>query len=439
VFAVFSRYARFAYIARLYLISLAIFSFAFAFPATLMNFYLEALGFDRAYIGVFHASSQFGGLVLALPALVFFERIGRRAALVFGAAFSIAMRLPTVLTTSPELILIAEALSGFGTVIFGLASVSLLADASTEDHRTALYGSSDFVRTIAILLGSMTAGSLPALIAPWLHVGEESAQAYQVVLVASFIVRMIGVFPLIMIARQRPANGEPTAALPEVRALRYLNPRVLLNQRPQVYALAAPFMLLLIAEALVFTFFNLLMRDWFGAGDALIGVVIGLNALIGAVAALLAPRVAAWLGYRPTIVWGSFATAVSIAAFALSPNLLVGILVVFIQVAVSQVVRVLYRVYVVNVSPREDYFIVSAVMAIAANVGPAVAPPISGFVQRSLGYTPLFVASVALTMLAAGLFAIFTRRTHWHPRDEQSAPVHPPASIQRPSPQTPLE
>ncbi|BCX06006.1 MAG: hypothetical protein KatS3mg053_3944 [Candidatus Roseilinea sp.] len=432
-------FRRFTHIARLYLIWVAIYYFTFAFPATLMNFYLEALGFDRAFIGLFHGASQFGGLILALPALLCFEWMGRRAALVFGAAVASLARLPTVLATAPEVILAAEALSGFGTVIFGLASVSLLADASAEDHRAALFGVGDFTRTIAVLLGSIFAGSLPALIAPLLQVGGESAEAYRAALVAAFIVRTLAVVPLAMIARRRPVPGEPTAALPNVRAARYLNPRILLGQRLQVYALGVPFMLLLAAEALVFTFFNLLMRDRFGASDAQIGLIIGVNALIGSVAALLAPRAAERMGDRPAIVWGSFATAAGVAAFALSPNLLLSALSVFIQVAVSQISRVLYRVYVVNVSRRDEYFIVSVVMAIAANIGPAVAPPASGLIQHAFGYAPLFAASIAMTVIAALSFDLIAR---WISRSAQVAPqalAHSPSPVQRPYPQTPLE
>ncbi len=430
---------RFSGIARLYLIWVAIYYVTFAFPATLMNFYLEALGFDRAFIGLFHSASQFGGLILALPALLCFERIGRRAALVFGAAFASLARLLTVLVTAPEIILAAEALSGFGTVIFSLASVSLLADASAEDHRAALFGFSDFTRTAAVLLGSVSAGSLPTLIAPLLQVGSESAEAYRAALVAAFVVRTLAVAPLALIARRRPARGEPTAALPEVRPLRYLDPRTLLRQRPQVYALAAPFMLLMAAEALVFTFFNLLMRDRFGASDAQIGLVIGVNALIGSLAALSAPRIADRMGYRPAVVWGLFATAAGLAAFAFSPNLPLGALSVFLQVAALQISRVLYRVYVVNVSLRDEYFIVSVVMAVAANIGPAVAPPVSGLIQSGFGYAPLFAAAIAMTLIAALAFDLIARRISRRPQGSRPAFAHAPSPAQRPFPRIPPE
>lgn len=426
------RLPRFGRIAQLYLVFIVLFYVSLAVSGTLMNLYLEALGLSRGFIGVFHSASQFGGLVLALPAMFAFDRMGRRAALVFGAAASAGVRMFTVLSPTPEVIFAAEALSGFGTVIFGLASVSLLADASSNDDRASLYAFADFVRTLALVAGGVFAGVLPAVVASRLSLPEGDAQTYQLVLIGSFVVRLLGVLPLVAIAFG-PGRGQredlppasehaPAAALPEVRALPYLRPRTLLAQRPQVYGFAIPYTLLLLAEALVFTFFNLLLRDRYGASDALIGAVIGLNALVGSAFSLLAPSIAARAGYVPAIVGGTLISAASIAAFALSAGLWAGVLAVFVQVASSQASRVLYRTFVINASPRQDYFIVSTMLALASNIGPAVGPPISGIVQDRVGFEPLFVAAVALTAIGALMFWVVARRS----------PLNPISSIRTP-------
>jgi MFS family permease len=396
-------------IARLYLIWVAVHFFTFAFPTTLINFYLDAMGFNRGWIGLFHAASQVGGLVLALPAIGVFQRIGRRRALVFGAVFASLLRLPTVLSPVPEVILAAEALSGFGTAMFGLASVSLLADASQPDQRAAVFGLSDFVRMLAVLLGSVAAGGLPALIAPLLQSEAQSAASYRAVLATSFVVRALAAIPLVLIARRKPSLDDPTASLPEIHPARYLNPRVLLSQRLRIYALSIPFALLLLTEALLFTFFNLILRDWFGANDAQVGVIVGLSALVGSLAALLAPRMVQGLGYRRAIVSGVLVSAGAIVAFALSPTLLLGTLAIFIQVAFDQITRVLYRVYAVNAVLRSEYFILGVVMSLAANIGPTIAPPIGGWLQSTSGYVPLFAAATGLSVLAAAVFALLDR------------------------------
>jgi predicted MFS family arabinose efflux permease len=261
----------------------------------------------------------------------------------------------------------------------------------------------------------------------------ESAGSYQVVLIASFVVRLLGIVPLAMIALRRSAprgatseQQAETETIPEVHALRYLNPRVLLAQPPRVFAFAVPFMLILLAEALVFTFFNLLLRDQFDASDALIGAVIGVNALIGSGIALLAPAAARRFGERATIVGSTLISAASLMVFAISINLTVGLAAVFVQVASSQISRVLYRAYVINVSPRQDYFIVNVMMALASNVGPAIGPPIAGIIQESFGYGPLFAAGVGLTAFAAVLFGWVARAVE---RRAQLSLTPRPASV----------
>jgi len=223
------------------------------------------------------------------------------------------------------------------------------------------------------------------------------------------VVRALAAIPLALIARRKPDREDATASLPDLYPARYLNPRVLLGQRPRIYALGVPFMLMLLAEAMLFTFFNLLLRDWFGASDAQIGVIIGLNALIGSLAALLAPHTAQRLGYQRALISSALISAGSIAAFALSTNLFLGALAIFVQVASAQIARVLYRAYAVNAVLRSEYFILGTVMSLAANIGPTIAPPIGGWLQSAFGYVPLFLTAIGLSVLAVVTFALLDR------------------------------
>jgi MFS family permease len=400
-------------IARLYLIWVALFFFSMAVSATLMNFYLDSIGMSRSQIGIFHAASQFGGLIVALPAIFAFEKMGRRAALVAGAALSTLPRFFTVLSATPNVIVAAEASSGFGAIVFGLASVSLLADASERDNRASVYAVADFTRTSSFLIGSVLAGVMPSLIAPVLDVPAQSPEAYRWTLFAAFAVRLAGVVPLLLIALRptHDAAKDEKDALPEVKALRYLNPKVLLATPMRVYGFAIPFMLMILADAFVFTFINLILREQFGATDATIGLVLGINLLIGSVAVLAAPALSARISDRAIIIWSTLFQAGCYALLGLSAGLLMGMLSIFALTIASQVSRVLYRAFTINSMRREDYFIASTMLAIAANAGPAIAPPISGFVQEIWGDAPIYVAAVVLTVAAAIFFAIVARVT----------------------------
>ncbi len=402
------RHARFGRIARLYLIWVALFFFSVAVSSTLMNFYLDSIGMLRGQIGIFHAASQFGGLIVAVPAIFAFEKMGRRAALVAGAALSTLPRFVTVLSSTPNVIIAAEAVSGFGAIVFGLASVSLLADASERDNRASVYAVADFTRTSSFLIGSVLAGVVPGLLAVAIDVPAQSPETYRWTLFASLAVRMAGIIPLLLIALQ-PASNDAQESLPDVKALRYLNPKVLLATPARVYGFAVPFTLMILADAFVFTFINLILREQFGASDAAIGLVLGINLLIGSLAVLAAPALSTRISDKTIIIWGTLFQAVCYGVLGASAGLLMGMLAIFALTIASQVSRVLYRAFTINSMRREDYFISSTMLALAANVGPAIAPPISGFMQQAYGETPLYVTAMALTIAAAILFAIVAR------------------------------
>ncbi len=402
------RHARLSRIARLYLVWVALYFFSLAVSGTLMNFYLDSIGMTRGQMGIFHAASQLGGVIVALPAIFLFEKMGRRSALVAGAMLSTLPRFLTVLSATPQVIIAAEAASGFGSIIFGLASVSLLADASDHDNRASVYATADFARTSAFLIGSVLAGIMPALIAPVLAVPAQSAASYRWTLFAAFVVRLAGALPLLLIALQ-PASDDARAALPGVKALRYLNPKILLAVPFRVYAFAVPFALTILADAFVFTFINLILREQFGASDATIGLVLGVNLLIGSLAVLAAPALSTRISDRAIIIAGTLFVALCYALLGMSAGLLMGMAAIFAMTIATQVSRVLYRAFTINAMRREDYFISSTMLALAANVGPAIAPPASGFLQERWGDAPVYVIAVALTVAAAILFALIAR------------------------------
>lgn len=235
--------------------------------------------------------------------------------------------------------------------------------------------------------------------------------------------------PLLMIALQS-ANGAEHETLPDVKAMRYLNPKVLLSTPARVYAFAIPFMLMIMGDAFVFTFINLILREQFNAGDATIGLVLGINLLIGSLAVLAAPVMSRRIGDKVIIIWGTLFTAVCYAVLGASAGLLMGMLAIFALTIASQVSRVLYRAYTINAMQPQDYFIASTMLALAANVGPAIAPPISGFMQQMYGDTPLYIIAMILTALAAVLFALAAR---------SFGPATPVVAVTPPVPQKHLE
>lgn len=374
----------------------AIFGFATAVPDTLMNFYLIGLGFDTGYVGMWHAASQIGAAITLFPSLWLFERMGRRAALVGGAALSNLARLSMFATPSPTFILFAEAASGFGTVLFSLASISLLADLSQTDNRAQLFSLHDGLRGLLGLLGGLCAAALPA----WLA-GAATAELrhYHLILTGSFILRLLGVLPLLAIHD-----------LPTLRPSQVFNPRALLRTRWQVMWLCAPYVLIQVSYLLLSPFFNLMLRQRYGASDFEVGVLLTLRGIVGGLSVLGLTTFAARLGSRRGVMTGLLGTALCFCALAFSQNLPAIMFILVLQVALFSIVLPLFRTEYIGAIQRNEYFVASGLMGFASGfVGPIISPPLSGLIQRDYGFEPLFWLSGAVMLLAALFFAAQTK------------------------------
>lgn len=389
--------------ARLFILAMMLFALGISGPATLMNLYLDAAGFDRVYIGWWQASSQFGGLIAMLPALWLFGRMGRRRALWLGAAISIAVRSLTVLSINPSVVILAEAASGFGTILYGLASVSFLADASTEADRAEVFSLNDFLRSVALMAGGVLAGWLPGLLAPALADPNALAASYRAVLIGSFAVRLVGVIPLWMIGHSAPGAVRPLRALEnnDLPVLHLINPRYLLSQPPQTYLLAAPYMLVWMSDSLFFPFFNLFLQDKFGLSAGAYGALAGARGLVGALALLTPPLLMARHKPARLLALSFLALAILLGLMGLSQSVWLAALVSLAYIAIFAAAMMIYRVFVINQTERARYLLVSSVLGITMNAGPAIAPPISGYLQRQFGFAPVIALAALLMALAA--------------------------------------
>jgi MFS family permease len=344
-------------------------------------------------------------------------RLGRRAAIVLGASVSLITWGLAMTTPAPGWILFWLAVSGAFNVLLGLAIVPVLAESSETYERTTLFAVRDALVWLTLALASVLTGYLPTLIAPLLAAPADSALSYRAVLLGSVAVRMIALIPLALL-RVRPrhevAQAEQGGALAEhsdgprgVRAyLRWLDPRVLFKLDTPVVRVALPFVLVYFAGALVIPFLPLFLRDKHSADDPLIGTVQGLSYLSIGVCTLLAPLLLQRVGRRTLIVGATCVSALCIAAMAFLDARAGVIALAIVRAGIFNMVLPVYRALVIDRAPRAEHTIAALVLATAENIGATPAPPLSGRLQRGLGYEPVFVISALLYGLGALAFFV---------------------------------
>ncbi len=408
--------------ARLYLLAVAIFSFGQALPSVYAALYFNALGFDRAFIGIASTAVLLGGAVLLPAAMWVLDRVGRKRAMLLGLAMNWSFWSAAICATRGELILVLLVVSGFGNVLYGLTVVPLLAEASTPRERTMLFATYEALITLSLFFGSLVAGVVPALVVLLMGFVSGSAEVYRVALLASFIFRVMGLLPLMRLSHRRVQDdlddfNKPRTSIEidapssaNAKVLHFLNPRNLLKLRTPVLLFAIPYALIAFASALILPFLPLFLRTEFGATDADISTTLGVaNLAIGVLSAAL-PVLVRRFG-RVWVVAGGCALAAAFALGIVSANTLwVVALFIILRAGLALSIVPVYRAFAIDHAPVAEYTIVSLLLQLSANIGPAIAPPLSGLAQQWVGFLPVVTACAALFFVSALLFVWVMKR-----------------------------
>jgi MFS family permease len=391
--------------ARLYLAAVIVFALATAVPGVFLNLYFETLGFGRAFIGGVATVAQLGGAIASIPAALVLDRVGRRRSMIIGAIASMSFSVPVVISPDARVILGAQFVGGMGAVLYALAAIPLLAEVSSPRERTVLFSTADGLVTLGLFFGSVVAGVLPGLVAPLLGSAPGSAEAYRVVILGSFGFRVLGLIPLALIHDR----AHDLAAAPGERSMRtvsFFDPRVLIRLRTPIWRYALPVFFASFGGALILPFLNLFLKQRFDASDATLGLVFGsINLAIG-VSTLLGPLVAQPLGRGRTAAVCAILSGLLLLLIEFGGVFGLVAAAIVVRAGLYNMIVPLYRAFVIDNTPPQEYTIVNLILSTAANVGPTVGPTASGLVQDRMGFNPLFLAAAGLYGLAGVLYLL---------------------------------
>lgn len=412
--------------ARLFLAAMTILAFGTGAPTIFFNLYLEQMGFDRAFIGGVNTAIQLGGAITAFPSALLLDRIGRRRAIPIALGIGLVSWSASLFTTRGDVILVLQALNGFGTVLFGLAVVPLLAESSTPRERTTLFSMQEGLTTLALFTGTALFGYVPLWLAPALGSGPESLETYRTVLLISAVIRVGGLVPFFFLrntpvvaepsqtANAAPAEGVSDPLRPQLTGLaRYYRLSELLKLKTPILLFVIPYFIVYFGGSLIFPFQSLFFKERFGISDGTVGVLLGLINLSIGVGALLGPILTNALGRSRTVVLGTFISAVGIGVMGFGATFGLVAVMVIVRAGLFNLTLPIYRAFVIDRTPRAEYTIVALLLSGSANVGPAIAPALSGWAQREVGFSPVFALAVALYALAGlAYILVFARTRH---------------------------
>jgi len=387
--------------AKLFLLMISISALGNGVFLLFLNLFVLARGNDEAFLGLLMSSMSLSALFLGLPMGVLVDRLGRQRAMLLGAVLSLAATLLLTLPPADWPLLVAAVFYGAGNALYMAAGPAFMAENATEDERPTLFSLQSGFSLLMSFLGSAVGGSLPALFGTLLGVHPESVTAYRATLLTAEGMMAFALIPLLMIReeRARPAGER--------------RPPFTLRDFPfrrDVVALLVPELVIALGAGLLIPYLNIFFKQRFHISDSVLGLTFAVSQLLMGGATLLAPILAERWGKIRTVVFTQLASLPFLLALGFVPVLPVAVGAFWLRAMLMNMAGPLYTAFAMERVRENERGTVGAMIGIAYSVGQGIGPGISGFVQRSFGFSPLFLTTGATYLVAALLtLALFGR------------------------------
>ncbi len=397
----FRRIAGLSRNARLFLVMVSVSALGSGIFMLFMNLFVLARGNDEAFLGLLMSSVSLSALFLGLPMGVLVDRLGRQRAMVAGATLSVAATLLLTLPPADWPLLVAAVFYGAGNALFMASGPAFMAENATEDERSTLFSLQSGLSLLMGFLGSAVGGSLPALFGALLRVHPESVTAYRATLLTAEGMMAFALIPLLMIREERV---HPAGARRPPFTLRDF------PFRRDVVALLVPELIIALGAGLLIPYLNIFFKQRFHISDSVLGLTFAVSQLLMGGATLLAPILAERWGKIRTVVFTQLASLPFLLVLGFVPLLPVAVGAFWLRAMLMNMAGPLYTAFAMERVREGERGTVGAMLGVAYSVGQGIGPGISGFVQRSFGFPPLFLTTGTTYLVAALLTLVLFGR-----------------------------
>jgi MFS family permease len=379
--------------ARLYLWMIAIDGVILSAWWLFFNFYILESGHNRDFLGLANSMPAIAGLLLGIPVGRLSDRIGRKPAILLGIGGAGLMMLVQITAHQPLVILVAAFLTGVFNMLFLVSQAPLMVKLADSDNRTLLFSLTYGLSTISGAVGNLFAGQLPALFGTILHVEATSATAYQAVLITAILLGATGMIPMWLM--REPETRQTTPEPVSVGA----GPSSGLTRT--TLKMATPNILIGFGAAILIPYMNVFFKDQFMISDKLLGTMFSLSSLMIGIGSLVGPRLAIRLGGKVrAVAFTQFSSLVFLMLVGFSPFYWLAAIGFLMRTMLMNMATPLYSAFCMERVSERDQGVVNSVLNISWQVGWSVGPYISGLVQENYGFTPLFLATGGLYLIA---------------------------------------
>jgi predicted MFS family arabinose efflux permease len=430
--------------ARWYLLHAALLTGALGLSALFYNVAIDALGYQRIFLGRLETVSRLTALALIIPLWWLVHRIGLRQALMLSAGLQALSALAVAVWPAAAPLLLASALTGPAAVLFQVSAAPLMMAHSSSAERDFLF-SVNAALNIGVAGLSKSIGSvLPQLLAIPLDAPANSALAYRATIGVAGLLLVAAILPLLRVPPRPPETPEGGRAEPRMaqaefgaeeqpmvigrysaRIARLLDP--LTRRLPEPWrsvgrdplpliALLLPPLIISAGAALLIPYLNIFLIERYAASNTALGLILASGDIVAGLAMLAAPLLSARLGKISAIVLTQLLSIPLLLLAGFGPGLAIAGAALVLRFGLFNLGVPLYDAFAMERSRAAARPVVIGLVNGAYASGYLLAPSISTAVQQFYGFGPLFVATACCYVLAAlVMYALFGRAAAQRP------------------------
>ncbi|MEW5825968.1 MAG: MFS transporter [Candidatus Bipolaricaulota bacterium] len=380
---------------RRYLLATACLGFGSGLLYLFFNLYVLSLGYDRALVGLLAALPALVTALSAIPIGIVLPRLGFRRSLLLGTILLALALLAWASWPAAPVLVGAAVASGVGSVLLSVVSSPLMMSATPIGSRTRLFGLQFAVSTFASVAASLFGG----FAARWLvEGGRPDRDGYRALLFVAAALTLAALLPL---SRLRAVSQREDERL-HVAAWR--------SHKHILAALFAVQLVGALGAGLTMPFLNVFFRLRFAVPDDLLGTVFALSSFLTGCAALASPGLARRFGRIRAVVASQLASIPLLLAMALVPGFAASAGCFLARTALMNMSSPIFAAFSMTVVPASVRPLAASLLMLAWNLGWALSAWVSGQLQGSIGFTPLFVLTAAFYVTASVMTAWFFGR-----------------------------
>jgi MFS family permease len=310
-----------------------------------------------------------------------------------------------VQVTAPQrvVILIGAFLGGSAGMLFYLSQAPFMISVTDEKNRDMLFSMSFAMFPFANALGALIAGQFPAWFAGALNQPEGSVAAYRITMLVFTAVNFVALLPLALLHEPRPQLERGASAGGAARS----DWREMIR-RPITLKLALPNLLTGLGAAMLIPYMNLFFSERHHLSDSALGALFSLSSLITGAACLAGPYLSRHLGSKiRALVVTQAVSIVFLGLLGFSPFLWLAMLGFLVRGALMNMTAPLYSAFAMEQVPTHEQGALNSMKELAWQTGWTIGPAVSGWTQERIGFSPLFIGTGILYVIAIAATWIF--------------------------------